>query len=123
MTQLQMARKGKISPQMESVAKNEGVDVDLIRQRVAEGKIVIPANVRHAGLIPGGIGEGLSTKVNANIGTSSDFGNINTELEKLRVAINAGADTVMDLSTGGDIPAVRRAVIAASTVPIGTVPV
>ncbi len=123
MTQLEKARKGNISPQMESVARVEGLDVEVIRQRVAEGKIVIPANARHDNLIPCGVGEGLSTKVNANIGTSSDFGNIDTELEKLRVAIDAGADTVMDLSTSGDIPAVRRAILAASHRPIGTVPI
>jgi len=123
MTQLEIARKGEVSPQMELVANAEGLAVELIRQRVAAGTIVIPANVRHDNLVPCGIGEGLSTKVNANIGTSSDFGNIDTELEKLRVAINAGADTVMDLSTGGDIPAVRRGILAASSRPIGTVPI
>jgi len=123
MTQLEIARKGEVSPQMELVANAEGLAVELIRQRVAAGTIVIPANIRHDNLVPCGIGEGLSTKVNANIGTSSDFGNIDTELEKLRVAINAGADTVMDLSTGGDIPAVRRGILAASSRPIGTVPI
>jgi len=123
MTQLEMARKGNISPQMESVASAEGLDPEIIRQRVAAGTVVLPANVRHHGIVPCGIGQGLSTKVNANIGTSSDFGNIDTELEKLRVAINAGADTVMDLSTGGDIPSVRRAILAASNRPIGTVPI
>jgi phosphomethylpyrimidine synthase len=123
MTQLEIARKGDISPQMESVAKVEGLEVETLRQRVAAGTVVIPANIRHLNLIPCGVGEGLATKVNANIGTSSDFGDVNTELEKLRVAINAGADTVMDLSTGGDIPAIRRAILAASSRPIGTVPV
>jgi phosphomethylpyrimidine synthase len=90
---------------------------------VAKGTVVIPANTGHRGLVPCGIGTGLSTKVNANIGTSSDFGSVATELEKLRVAVTAGADTVMDLSTGGDISAVRRAIMAASSLPIGTVPV
>jgi phosphomethylpyrimidine synthase len=123
MTQLEMARKNDISPQMESVATVEGLEVEKLRQRIAAGTVVIPANVRHGGLVPCGVGEGLATKVNANIGTSSDFGDVNTELEKLRVAISAGADTVMDLSTGGDIPAIRRAIIAASSRPIGTVPV
>ena len=123
MTQLEIARKGDISPQMEAVAKAEGIEVEQIRQSVAEGMVVIPANVRHINLIPCGIGEGLSTKVNANIGTSSDFGDVDTELEKIRVALEAGADTVMDLSTGGDIPAIRRAILAASTRPIGTVPI
>jgi phosphomethylpyrimidine synthase len=123
MTQLEMARKGDISPQMETVARVEGMEVEIIRQRVADGKVVIPANVRHSNLVPCGVGEGLATKVNANIGTSSDFGDVNTELEKLRVAITAGADTVMDLSTGGDITAIRRAILAASPLPIGTVPI
>jgi phosphomethylpyrimidine synthase len=123
MTQLEIARKGNISPQMEAVARAEGLDAEFIREGVAKGTIVIPANVKHSNLIPCGVGEGLSIKVNANIGTSSDFGNVNTELEKLCVAIEAGADTVMDLSTGGDIPAIRRTIIAVSTRPIGTVPI
>jgi phosphomethylpyrimidine synthase len=123
MTQLELARQGNISTQMKVVAQAEGIEVELIRQRVAEGTVVIPANVRHFNLNPCGVGKGLSTKVNANIGTSSDFGDTNTELEKVRVALGAGADTVMDLSTGGDIPAIRRAILAASSHPIGTVPV
>ena len=123
MTQLELAREGSISPQMEAVAQAEGLEVELVRQGVARGTVVIPANVRHAGLVPCGIGEGLSTKVNANIGTSSDFGGIDTELEKLRVAADAGTDTVMDLSTGGDIAAIRRAIISSSSLPIGTVPI
>jgi phosphomethylpyrimidine synthase len=123
MTQLESARKGTITPQMEAVARYEGVNAEFIRKGVAEGTIVIAANTRHSSLTPCGIGKGLSTKVNANIGTSSDYGDESTELEKLRVAIDSGADAVMDLSTGGDISAIRRAIIAASTVPIGTVPV
>jgi phosphomethylpyrimidine synthase len=123
MTQLEMAREGKISPQMKLVAEREGVEAEVIRQRVAEGTIVIPANIKHQNLVPGGIGQGLKTKVNANIGTSSDFGDTGTEMEKLRVAVESGADTVMDLSTGGDISAIRRAIIAACTLPVGTVPV
>jgi len=123
MTQLEIAAKGNISKQMENVAAVEGLNAEEIREGVAKGAIVIPANIRHVGLNPCGIGEGLSTKVNANIGTSSDFGDVNTELAKLKVAIDAGADTVMDLSTGGDITAIRRAIIEASTRPIGTVPI
>ena len=123
MTQLELAREGIISPQMEQVAQYEGIAAETIRQGVALGTIVIPANNNHANLIPCGIGKGLKTKVNANIGTSSDFGDINTELEKLSVAVAAGADTVMDLSTGGDITAIRRAIMAKSTLPIGTVPI
>jgi phosphomethylpyrimidine synthase len=123
MTQLEMARKGTVSPQMSLVAKSEGLEAETVRQGVAEGTIVIPANPNHANLVPCGIGRGLKTKVNANIGTSSDFGNIDTELEKLKVASECGADTVMDLSTGGDISAIRRAIISTSSLPIGTVPV
>ena len=123
MTQLELAKKGVISPQMQAVAKAEGRDAEFIRQGVAKGTIVIPANINHKNLIPCGIGQGLSTKVNANIGTSSDFGSIDSELKKLRVAIDVKADTVMDLSTGGDISATRRAILAASPVAIGTVPI
>ncbi len=123
MTQLELAKEGVISPQMESVAQQEGVEAEFVRQGVAEGTIVIPANPRHTNLVPCGIGKGLRTKVNANIGTSSDYGDIDTELEKLRVAVDSGADAVMDLSTGGDISAIRQAILAASSVPIGTVPI
>ncbi len=123
MTQLELARKGTISPEMAAVATAEGVDSEFIRQGLAAGNIVISANVKHGNLVPCGIGRGLRTKVNANIGTSSDYGDAATELEKLRAAIDSGADTVMDLSTGGDIAAIRRDIMAASTVPIGTVPI
>ena len=123
MTQLELAKEGIISPQMEVVAQHEGVEAEFVRQGVAEGTIVIPANTKHTSLVPCGIGQGLRTKVNANIGASSDFGNIDTELEKLRVAIDCGADAVMDLSTGSNISAIRQAIVAASSVPIGTVPI
>jgi phosphomethylpyrimidine synthase len=123
MTQLELAREGTISPQMELVARYEGVDAEFVRQGVAAGTIVIPANIDHKNLVPCGIGEGLKTKVNANIGTSSDFCDVDTELKKLRVAIEAGADTVMDLSTGGDISAIRREILTSSSVAIGTVPI
>ena len=123
MTQLELARKGTISPQMKAVAEYEGLEADIVRQGVADGIIVIPANARHPGLVPCGIGKGLKTKVNANIGTSSDYCNIDTELKKLRVAADCGADTVMDLSTGGDIAAARRAIIGATGLAIGTVPI
>jgi phosphomethylpyrimidine synthase len=123
MTQLELAKQGDISPQMEQVAQAEAISVDVLRQGIASGKIVIPANIKHGNLVPCGIGQGLTTKVNANIGTSSDFGDASTELAKLRVAIDAGADAVMDLSTGGDVVAIRRAIIASSHVPVGTVPI
>jgi len=123
MTQLELARKGTVSPQMKHVAEKEGVEADFIIHGLVNGEITIPANVNHKNLVPCGIGKGLSTKVNANIGTSSDFCDLNMELRKLQAAIDFGADTVMDLSTGGDISAIRRAILSASTVPVGTVPI
>lgn len=123
MTQLELARQGVLSPQQKHVANAEKVEEEFILRNVAEGKIVVPANINHSNLVPCGIGRGLRVKVNANIGTSSDFGTIESELEKLQVAIQFGADTIMDLSTGGDIPAIRRAVIKASHLPVGTVPI
>jgi phosphomethylpyrimidine synthase len=123
MTQLEMARQGIISPQMKIVAEQEGLEAEVIRQMVERGVVVIPANMNHGNLVPCGIGEGLRTKVNANIGTSSDFGDAFSELEKLQVSVKAGVDTVMDLSTGGDITDIRRRIIKASTVAIGTVPI
>lgn len=123
MTQMEMARKAILSPQMKLVAQNEGISEEIVQKYVAEGGIVIPTNINHTNLIPCGIGKGLHIKINANIGTSSDYGDMHSELEKLRTAINFGSDTVMDLSTGGDISAIRQAIITASTVPIGTVPI
>ena len=108
---------------MTSVAQVEGLEAEFVRQGVANGTIVVSANVGHGSLVPCGIGQGLRTKINANIGTSSDYGSMDTELEKLRAAVECGADAAMDLSTGGDISAIRRAIIAASSVPIGTVPI
>lgn len=123
MTQPESAKRGMSSPQMRDVAHQEGVDEDIVQQYVAEGKIVIPANINHVDLVPCGIGKGLRIKVNANIGTSSDYGTLDTELEKLRVAAEFGADAIMDLSTGGDISAIRRAIVSASALPVGTVPI
>jgi len=108
---------------MKLVAQEEGIDPELIRHGVAEGTIVIPANTKHKLGCYCGIGKGLRTKVNANIGTSSDYSDIDTELEKLRVAVEYKADTVMDLSTGGDIGAIRRAILSQSPIPLGTVPI
>jgi phosphomethylpyrimidine synthase len=123
MTQLEIARKGNISSQMKLVAQYEGLEAEFIRQGIEQGTIVIPANVNHTNLTPRGIGQGLKTKVNANIGTSSAIDDIESELEKLRVAVEAGADAVMDLSTGGDIAGARKAVMAACPLPVGTVPI
>ena len=123
MTQLEMAKAGTISTQMMQVARNENVEPDFILQGIADGTVVIPANPKHKDLKPCGIGHGLKTKVNANIGTSSDSGSIATEMEKLQVVINFKADAVMDLSTNGDLAAIRHAIIATSTIPVGTVPI
>lgn len=108
---------------MKRIADKEGVETEFIMQGLTEGQIVIPANPNHANLIPCGIGTGLKTKVNANIGTSSDSCDLDMELAKLQAAVDFGADTIMDLSTGGDISAIRRAILSGSTVPIGTVPI
>jgi len=123
MTQIQLARNGTVSSPMKQVAQKEGVEVGFIIQGLTDGEIVIPSNVNHTNLTSCGIGKGLRTKVNANIGTSSDFCDSNTEIRKLKTAVDFGADTVMDLSTGGDISAIRRAVMNASTTPVGTVPI
>jgi len=108
---------------MKLVAEAEGVAPEFIRQGVGEGNIVIPANPSHKLSQYCGIGKGLRVKVNANIGTSSDYGDMESELEKLRVAIEYKADTVMDLSTGGDLSAIRRAILKESAIPLGTVPI
>ena len=123
MAQLKKARSGIITPEMERVAEKEQVDVTWLRDQIAKGRVVIPANKKHARLIPCGIGEGLFVKVNANIGTSSDRAILADELAKLRVSIEAGADAVMDLSTGGNIDEIRRAILKESTIPVGTVPI
>ena len=123
MTQLELARKGIASLEMKLVADAEGVSPEFVQQGIAQGNIVIPANRNHKLSQYYGIGKGLRVKVNANIGTSSDYGDINNELEKLRVAIEYKADTVMDLSTGGDLGAIRRAILDESTIPLGTVPI
>ena len=123
MTQIELARKGTVSSAIKYVAQREQLAEDFICEYLAAGKIVIPVNRnRHISHVCG-IGKGLKIKVNANIGTSSDYGTIPSELEKLHVAVKYGSDTVMDLSTGGDIKAVRQAILKESTVPIGTVPI
>ena len=109
---------------VKKVAVSEGVDEEFVSQGLTEGTIVIPYNRRRPRQIePCGIGKGLRTKVNANIGTSPAIADIQNELTKLKAAVEAGADTVMDLSTGGDISEVRKEIIKASSVPVGTVPI
>jgi len=123
MTQLEMARKNKISEEMEICAEYEGVDPEFIRKGVENGNIVVIRNKKHKSISPLAIGKGLKTKVNANIGTSKDRTDIDIELKKVRVSFAAGADTIMDLSTGGDIRAIRKAIIKESSLVIGTVPI
>ena len=121
-TQMYYAKKGVITPEMNYVAQTEMLDPQLIRSEVATGKMIIPANIHHENLLPMAIGREAKTKINANIGNSSLSSDICAELEKLQICLKYGADTVMDLSTGGDLDAIRSAIIANSTVPIGTVP-
>jgi phosphomethylpyrimidine synthase len=124
-TQILAARSGQITPEMEYVAKREHLTPELIRDEVAAGRMVIPANKEHLKgvLEPMGIGIAARCKINANIGNSAVTSNVTEELEKLHTAVHFGADTVMDLSTGKDIDAIRREIIAKSPVPIGTVPI
>ena len=124
-TQILAARSGQITPEMEYVANREQLTPELIRDEVAAGRMVIPANKEHLKgvLEPMGIGIAARCKINANIGNSAVTSNVTEELEKLHTAVHFGADTVMDLSTGKDIDSIRREIIAKSPVPIGTVPI
>jgi phosphomethylpyrimidine synthase len=124
-TQLAAARQGAVTAAMRRVAEQEGLDPELVRSEVARGRLIIPANVHHlaGSLDPIGIGMVASVKINANMGNSAVTSHIDEELKKLHMAVHYGADTVMDLSTGGDIPEIRKAIIAASPVPVGTVPI
>jgi phosphomethylpyrimidine synthase len=124
-TQIEAARKGVVTDEMRYVAAREGLDPELVRDEVARGRMVIPANTVHLQkrLEPMGIGVAAACKINANIGNSAVTSKIDDELEKLHTAVHLGTDTVMDLSTGGDIDAIRQAIIDASPVPIGTVPI
>ena len=123
MTQLEKARKGLITNAMKRVAQKENIAPEILRDRVAAGTVVIPANMKHKELDPIGIGKGLTIKVNANIGTSRDHVDLAEEMSKLSVAIDAKVDTVMDLSTGGNITKIRQAILQESSVPVGTVPI
>jgi phosphomethylpyrimidine synthase len=122
-TQMHYARKGVITPEMTYVAEREGLEPEMVRAEVARGRLIIPCNVNHTSLEPMGIGTVATVKINANIGNSAVTSDVEGELEKLKFALKYGADTVMDLSTGGNIDAIRQAIIAASPVPIGTVPI
>ncbi|HYC77740.1 MAG TPA: phosphomethylpyrimidine synthase ThiC [Planctomycetota bacterium] len=122
-TQMGYARRGAVTEEMAYVAGRERLDPETVRDEVARGRMIIPANVNHPELEPMAIGIAATCKINANIGNSAVVSDVDKELEKLRLCMKLGADTVMDLSTGGNIDGIRSAILRASTVPIGTVPI
>jgi phosphomethylpyrimidine synthase len=121
--QMAEAKRGRATPEMEAVARYEGKPVEFILKGLAAGRLIVPRNVKRENFDIKGIGEGLRTKVNANVGTSPDYANIDEEVEKARIAVKHGADSVMDLSIGGNIDEVRRRILKAVNVPVGTVPI
>ena len=123
MTQLESAKKNLLTPLMKTIAKIEGIDPDLLCQRIQVGSIAILNNNKHKLKNPCAVGYGLKTKINANIGTSTDHALLSEELQKLKTAIDYGSDTVMDLSVGGDLKKTRRQILKRSSVPVGTVPI
>jgi len=122
-TQMHLARQGQVTEEMARVAARERLEPELVRAEVARGRMVIPANVMHPELDPLGIGIAATCKINANIGNSAVTSDAKHELEKLALCLKHGADTVMDLSTGGNIPGIRESIIRASPIPVGTVPI
>ena len=123
MTQLESARKGTLTAALKWTARAEGLHPDDLLKLVADGQVVIPFNPRHPRLEPVGIGRKLRTKVNVNLGTSKDFPSLAAELEKVKIALKYGADTLMDLSTGGDLKKIRKTILGRAPIPLGTVPV
>jgi phosphomethylpyrimidine synthase len=121
--QLEAARKGQITKAVQRVAQDENMPPEKLRGLVAEGKVAILYNPRHKGSTPKGVGQGLSIKVNANLGTSTERVDVAVELEKLAMATEAGADAVMDLSTGGELDEIRKTIMAHAKIPVGTVPI
>jgi phosphomethylpyrimidine synthase len=122
-TQMHFARRGETTPEMVHVARREGLEPELVRDEVARGRLIVPANIHHTSLEPAGIGIATRCKINANIGNSSLGSRVEDEIEKLHLAVELGSDAVMDLSTGKDIDRIRKAMLAACTVPFGTVPI
>ncbi len=122
-TQMHYARQGKVTEEMAFVAQRESLEPELVRSEVARGRLIIPANVHHANLEPMAIGIASRCKINANIGNSPVSSGVEEEVAKLKLAVKLGSDTVMDLSTGKNIDPIREAILAASSVPIGTVPI
>src|SRR5580704_4825751 len=122
-TQMHYGRQGFVTEEMEYVARRENLTPEVIRAEVARGRMIVPANIHHTNLEPMSIGVASKCKINSNIGNSATTSHIDDELEKLRYSVKYGADTVMDLSTGGDIPRIRQEIIRHSPVPVGTVPI
>lgn len=122
MTQLRSARKGALTPEIVKAAAREGAEAGLLLKEVAAGRAVVPANVNHKGLFPAAIGKAFACKINVNLGTSGLGSGLRQELKKLELAHELGADAVMDLSTGGDLPKIRKEIIKRSPMPVGTVP-
>ncbi len=123
MNQIHMSRSGEISPEIRRVAQTEGLPPEEVADKVSRGSIVVLKNRSRANVIPIGIGQGLRTKINANIGTSRDHLKIDEEMEKARVAVGVGADTLMDLSTGGNLRKIRKRILSETRIPLGTVPI
>ena len=123
MTLIQRIKAGEVPEIVTKVASFERVNLKTLLEHIVQGKVVIPQNIGRTLASPAGIGKGMRTKINANLGTSADFPYLQEELKKLEVAIRAGADTVMDLSTGGDLDQIRRDILKRSAVPVGTVPI
>lgn len=122
MTQLGSARKGALTPEIVKAAAREGAQAGLLLKETAAGRAVVPANVNHKNLFPAAIGKAFTCKVNVNLGTSGMGSGLKKEIKKLELAMELGADAVMDLSTGGDLPKIRKEIISRSTLPVGTVP-
>ncbi|HDO42410.1 MAG TPA: phosphomethylpyrimidine synthase, partial [Candidatus Bathyarchaeota archaeon] len=120
---MRAAKEGRETEEMRIVAKDEGEPLQSIRRRIAEGTVIITRNVRRENVHPIGIGKGLRIKVNANIGTSPDICDLDMEIKKAKIAVKYGADTIMDLSTGGNLDEIRGSILKAVTVPVGTVPI
>ncbi|MCD6220263.1 phosphomethylpyrimidine synthase ThiC, partial [Candidatus Calescamantes bacterium] len=120
MTQWEEAKKGSVTKEMKVVARDEGIEVELLRGRLVSGEVIILNNRRG---VPLGIGNGLRVKVNANLGTSPEICDLNWEKKKLEKAVKAGADTIMDLSTAGDLDKIRKMFLENCSLPLGTVPI
>ncbi len=122
-TQMEAAKKGILTKEMKSIAESESMDEKVLMERVAKGEIAIPANKKHSSLLAKGVGTGLFTKINVNLGISKDCPNVDKELEKVKIAIDMKADAIMDLSSFGKTEEFRKKLIARSTAMVGTVPV